>query len=121
MVSIPGLSQDIEVPDGADVYISTDGGLVTTGTLGAFSIVDIALLIDAQPPSASLIRRIVANNAAQIGPIPAYWSVSTSTRLPAGRHTITVTARYMSGAAAFVSGDSTSTVRGQLTTVLVKR
>ncbi len=124
---IPGLTQTINVPVGYSVFISTNGGVTASGTIvGSFSIIDIAVFLDGLPitstiPTCSGKERIyTAYTTYLLGPFN-YWSMSLSTVLTSGLHTISVQAEFVSGGLGCkISGDALSNQQGQLTVMLVK-
>ncbi len=72
---IPGLTQTVNVPAGARVYVSTDGGIQNTGMGTTFTTVDIALFVDGSLSPAQ--RRIVAANTTGVAQMLGNWSFGT--------------------------------------------
>jgi hypothetical protein len=120
-VLIPGLTQTITVPAGYQIYMSASGGIQTSSASATgFSRVDIVLVIDGSLSPAGNYRRVIASNTGGTTNNIENWHISSATNLSAGSHTIQIFAALNSGSAANVSGDSSSTLQGDLTVVLVK-
>src|SRR5262245_17971780 len=60
-MDIPGLQQTIDVPQGAAVYVSTDGGVTTAAT--GFAFVDIKLVVDDALPDLENARRLLVDSS----------------------------------------------------------
>ena len=122
---IPNLTQTIDVPADSIVFISADGGIQTgaTGAAAGFSRVEVSIVIDGAPVAGGGRRRVYAANTTGItSSMIANWSMSTSTVLTPGPHTISVMAAGTgAGSIAIVSGDSTSFLQAQLTVVILKQ
>lgn len=121
-VLVPGLTQTLTVPAGYSAYMLSEGGLVTTSTAtNGYSLVDVVLMVDgAIVPNGGYNRIAAANTTGVIG-ISNRWSMSLRVPLSAGSHTFAVQATFNAGtAAATVSGNNTSPLRGSLVVVLFK-
>ena len=55
-VTIPGMTQTLNIPAGARVRVDTNGGIQCNGTGTAFAAVDVALFIDNQLPGQAGMR-----------------------------------------------------------------
>jgi hypothetical protein len=124
---LPGLSQTITVPANTMVYISTDGGGQTNSVATtAFSIVDVAVVVDNLLLPNGFFRRIFCSNPTfnTTGVvIPACnWSLGGAVALSPGTHTIAVVGSLVStsNAPAVVSGDANSVYQGTLTVMFLK-
>ncbi|MBS1797633.1 MAG: hypothetical protein JSS81_27670 [Acidobacteria bacterium] len=118
---IPGLTQTINVPAGYQVYIHTDGGLITTSTATTgYSTVDVTILIDGIFPGNANYRRVTAANTTGLTTTMANWSFGSVQTIAPGSHTITVSAAGIGGANATVAGTNTTVLQASLTVVLVK-
>ena len=91
-MDIPGLEQTIDVPAGAAVYVSTDGGVTTAAT--GFAFVDIKLVVDDALPDLENARRLLVDGSGR-GAIQN-WSFGRVLPLSPGQHTIKVQARVLS-------------------------
>jgi hypothetical protein len=121
-VTIPNLTTTIDVPAGARVLISTDGGVQTTSADSTgMSRVDVAFVVDGVPLPSGGYRRVIAQNTGGSTTAIENYAMSTSLALPAGNHTIAVNAALQSGSAANVRGDSNSILQGQLTVTILKQ
>ena len=119
--TVPGLSQTIVVPANAVVYISTDGGILTDSiNANAGSTVDVVITLDGFFLANSGFRRLSTSHELSGGGF-TQWSAAQVLSVSPGSHTITVQARLAEGAAARVSGDFTSVLQGQLTTLIINR
>lgn len=121
--TVPNLTQTISVPGNSVVYISTDGGVAnTTATVGAWSAVDISIFIDGALVSNGGYNRLVTTTGGGGG--FNYWSISLATTLSAASHTISVVAaggNPYATSSATVSGNSSSTLQGELSVLVLKR
>ena len=122
---IPGLTQSVNVPANALVYIATNGGLSTTSTFAnGYSLVDIIILVDGvQLSNSGLMRRVATNTPSLLG-LFSDWSNAMVLPLPPGPHTIQVNAAGINigiGSNANVSGNNFSNLQGNLTVVLLKQ
>jgi hypothetical protein len=122
-VIVPGLTQTVTVPANSVLYISTDGGILTTSTAATgFSIVDVVIFVDGAVISDASFHRVIAANTTGIVTMIEYWSAANVRTLSAGSHTIDVRAAFAGGsAAAQVSGDASSVLQGQLSVVILKK
>jgi len=120
---IPGLSTTITVPDGAFVYLASDGGVTTTATTAdSGSIVDVVLVADnALLPNGGYAQLVAANSTTIPSNMTVRWNLSAVTFLSAGTHTIDVRAVVRSGADALVSGDNTTIEQGSLSVLILKQ
>jgi hypothetical protein len=112
---IPGLTKTLNIPEKSSLFISTDGGMQSTGAGGSFSVVDIAIFIDGVEESS---RRVVVNNF--LVPLSVdNWALSIGKTLPAGSHTFSVRAK---GGTSGVPANLTSggLLGGQLTITVVR-
>jgi hypothetical protein len=113
-VDVPGLTQTVTVPAGADVLVASDGGVENPATtLGA---ADIALRIDSTAPADGFSRRVFSGDPADVGT----WSFSGVAPVGPGTHTFTVRASPGSGFPVNVSGDTNSVLQGALTVTILK-
>jgi hypothetical protein len=121
---IPGLTQTINVPTNATVYISTSGGVETTSDVAnGYSVVDIAIGIDGTFPANGGYQRLYILNNTEVGFVDQNWSFSLSTTLP-GAHTISIYARgagIAGSSTAYVSGGTGTILQGQLTSLILKQ
>ncbi len=116
---IPGLTQTVNVPANSSLLISTDGGIVSTGAVNSYSVIDVAVFVDGALIGA---RRIVISNF----PLPASvgnWALNHGQTLAPGSHTIEVRARhgFDGSATSTVSSSSDTLLRGQLTVAVIKK
>ncbi|MFB9069220.1 hypothetical protein [Pseudofulvimonas gallinarii] len=116
---VPGLTQTINVPANASVYISTDGGAQHTATGTTYSAVDIAVFVDGVQSTAGGNRRLILSNTPAVAQVVGNWSMGFARQLAPGNHTIQVRAANPSGFAVNVSGND-PLVRGQLTVLVIK-
>lgn len=119
---IPGLMQTISVPTNCVVYISTDGG-VRTGTMTAngYSQVEIYFkLDDAIPTNGGYADINAINNNSKLD-ASARWSLSLSTELAPGSHTVAVYSYRTAGNPASVSGGTGTVDQGELTVMVLKK
>ena len=113
---MPGLTQTVDVPDDAVVYISTDGGVLSenpvAGTHAAY--VDVAVNVD------GIVARLHRLSLLSIPTAPAteYWSLASAHPLGPGVHTISVAARMNSAGSVTVSGNGA--LRSDLTVIVIK-
>jgi len=120
--AIPGLTQTVIVPTNCVVYLATDGGLNTQSTLMAgFTEAQIYLRIDGALTSAGGFCDLNAINNLGKTQAVSRWSLNLALSLNPGSHTITVFGFVSSGDPATVSGDSTSSLQGELTVLLLKK
>jgi hypothetical protein len=117
---IPGLTQTVNVPAGASVYVSTDGGIQNTGTGTTYAVVDIALFVDGALSPAQ--RRIVAANTSAVAQMIGTWSFGRAYSLAAGSHTFEAKAAAVDplAATANVSSGTAPQLRGALTVTVLK-
>jgi len=120
---IPGLTQTIIVPSNSILYIGTEGGVQTTNSsTTGFSFVDVDVFIDGTSIPDGGRRRIAVLNNGGITGILVYWSLSFSTVLSPGSHTIHVSSQGVGiGSNAIVSGNTSSHLQGQLTIAVIKQ
>jgi len=118
---IPGLSTIVNVPDNARVRIETNGGLQCTQPGNAYTIVDVAIVIDGAVTNAQ--RRVVAANTSTVGQMIANWSFGRTFTLTPGSRQIEVRAIGVDPAAApaNVSSGSSPLIQGVLTVTVLKR
>jgi hypothetical protein len=119
---IPNLSTTINVPAGALVLVTTDGGIQTTSaSTTGLSRVDIAVAVDGAILPAGAYRRIIAQNTGgSVTTIESY-AMTMSLSLAAGNHTFAVYAGQATGSVANVSGDANSVLQGTLTVAILKQ
>lgn len=120
---IPGLTQTINVPANCRVYVSSTGGMQSTGaTSSTYSVVDVALFCDGIVSTTGGQRRISIANTTALAQLIGNWSIIQTYNLPAGNHTFEVKA--VSGAAGSantnVSSSSAPQLQGVLTVTIVK-
>lgn len=118
---VPGLTQTVNVPANAALLISTDGGVLSSGAVNTYSVVDIAVFVD---DAAVGQRRIYVGNTSLPQSV-GNWALSfASNALTAGNHTIEVRARNATtpgSVAATVSSASDPLLRGQLTIAIIRK
>ena len=121
---IPGLSTTITVPTQTMVYIQTNGGVNTTATTSTGgSALDVAILVDGAVLAAGGYQRIYADNPtgnATVTNWVANWNTSVILTLSAGSHTVQVSAVYVAGSTATVSGGAGAIKQGTLTVMILK-
>jgi hypothetical protein len=120
---IPGLTQTINVPSNCKVYVSTTGGIQSTGaTSSTYSVVDVGLFCDGVVSTSGGQRRIAIANTSSLAQLIGNWSLTQTYNLSAGNHTFEVKA--VSGAAgsssANVSSGSAPQLQGVLTVMIIK-
>ncbi len=120
---IPGMTQTINVPANSLVYVSTSGGMQSTGaTSSTYSVVDVSLFCDGVATTSGGQRRISIANTTALAQLIGNWSLMHSYNLPAGNHTFEVKA--MSGAVGSsntnVSSSSAPQLQGVLTVMIIK-
>lgn len=120
---IPGMTQTINVPANSRVYVSTTGGMQSTGaTSSTYSVVDVALFCDGIVSTTGGQRRISIANTTALAQLIGNWSLNQTYNLPAGNHTFEVKA--VSGAAGSantnVSSASAPQLQGVLTVTIIK-
>ena len=117
---VPGLSTFVNVPDNARVHVHTDGGLQCTQAGSAYSVVDLAIVIDG---AVAAQRRVVAANTSTVGQIVANWSFGRTFTLTPGTRQIEVHAKVgdQNGVPANVSSGSSQQIQGVLTVTVHKR
>ncbi|MBD3638747.1 MAG: hypothetical protein HUJ25_15445 [Crocinitomicaceae bacterium] len=120
--TIPGLTQTINVPANAKVFVSTYGGVQTVGTGTAYGIADIAIFVDGALMGAGGQQRVVAANTQGLGNMIDAWSLNKSYALSAGSHTISVVARDGGGSADInVSSGSAPLIQGVLSVLIINQ
>lgn len=112
---LPGLSLTVDVPAGAVVYVATDGGVAMSGTGRAH--VEVALFVDGVRTQGGLRRMSVAEATTDVDT----WAISLSLDLTPGSHTVDVRARHGSGGSVMVAGGPASSLRGELTGMILKQ
>lgn len=118
---VPGLTQTINVPQNAIVYVATDGGAQHTQTGTTNSLLDIGLFIDgALVPSAGQ-RRLVLSNTPAVAQVVGNWSLSLSRALTPGSHVIQVRAANPGAYTVNVSSGSAPQLQGQLTVLVIRQ
>lgn len=120
---IPGLTQTINVPANCKVYVSSTGGIQSTGaTSTTYSVVDVGLFCDGVVSSTGGQRRIAIANTSSLAQLIGNWSLTQTYNLSAGNHTFEVKA--VNGAAgsanANVSSVSAPQLQGVLTVTIIK-
>lgn len=123
---IPGLTTTVNVPASSVLLISTDGGIATTSTAATgFSVVDIMLVVDGNLLPNGGYRRVIAANTTGLTGVFAPWSLTATTTLAPGSHTIQVFAAGVSGPTAntnaTVSGDGVNVNQGELSVLVIKQ
>jgi hypothetical protein len=119
---IPGLTTTVNVPAGARVLVTTDGGVaVNSQAATGATAVNIELIVVGQLPPAGGWQQVLADNGNLINSVNQ-WSMSSVLNLAAGNHTFTVQASGIAGIldSATVSGDATAAAQGQLSVVVLK-
>jgi hypothetical protein len=126
-VLIPGLTTSITVPSAGAyyVYIATNGGIQTqSSSASGYSACDIAIEIDGSIVSNGGYKRLTALNNGGVTGNSSFWSMSISTTLSTGTHTIAVygASSNLSGqSATTIGGDNTSALQPSLTVILIKQ
>ncbi|MEO5645107.1 MAG: hypothetical protein ABIQ40_11470 [Bacteroidia bacterium] len=120
---IPGLTQTINVPANCRVYVTSTGGIQSTGATSAtFSVVDIGLFCDGVVSTTGGQRRLSIANTTALAQLISNWSLTQTYNLSAGNHTFEVKA--VNGAAgsanANVSSGSAPQLQGVLTITIIK-
>jgi hypothetical protein len=120
---IPGLTQTINIPANCRVYVSSTGGIQSTGaTSSTYSVVDVGLFCDGVVSSTGGQRRISIANTSSLSQLIGNWSLTQTYNLSAGNHTFEV--RAMNGAGgssnANVSSGSAPQLQGVLTVTIIK-
>ncbi|CAN5782728.1 hypothetical protein BH11BAC7_BH11BAC7_17460 [soil metagenome] len=120
---IPGLTQTINVPANCRVYVTSTGGIQSTGATSAtFSVVDIGLFCDGVVSTTGGQRRLSIANTTALAQLISNWSLTQTYNLSAGNHTFEVKA--VNGAAgsanANVSSGSAPQLQGVLTVTIIK-
>lgn len=120
---IPGLTQTIVVPSNCKVYVSSTGGMQSTGaTSTTYSVVDVGLFCDGVVSTTGGQRRIAIANTSSLAQLISNWSLIQTYTLAAGSHTFEVKA--MSGApgssSTNVSSSSAPQLQGVLTVTIIK-
>jgi hypothetical protein len=120
--ALPGLTQTVTVPANSVVYIATDGGFNTQSVSATgFSEAQIYLKIDGNFTAAGGYCDLTAINSAGKTTAVARWSLSLATTLTPGSHTIAVYGTLSSGSPVTASGDSSSSLEGELTVMFLKK
>jgi hypothetical protein len=89
-------------------------------TTGA-SVVEIQLLYDGAAGQPGTRRQITpTNNGGLVGTLET-WSISQTTTLLPGSHTIAVCGRVVQGSPANIGGSSMSPLQGQLSVIVLKK
>ncbi len=120
---IPGLTQTINVPANCKVYVTTSGGIQSTGATSAtYSVVDIGLFCDGVVSSTGGQRRIAIANTSSLAQLISNWSFQQTYNLSAGSHTFEVKAVSGAGGSsnANVSSAAAPQLQGVLTVTIVK-
>lgn len=123
-VTIPGLTQTLNVPEAARVRVDTNGGIQCAATGTTFAAVDVAMFIDNVPPGQAGMRRIVAANTGGVGNMIASWSFGRTFTLTPGAHVFEVRAAATGDAGnntANVSSGSAPQIQGVLTVTILKQ
>lgn len=120
---IPGLTQTINVPSNCKVYVSSTGGIQSTGaTSSTYSVVDVGLFCDGVVSTSGGQRRIAIANTSSLAQLIGNWSLTQTYNLSAGNHTFEVKAVNGAGgsSSANVSSGSAPQLQGVLTVMIVK-
>lgn len=123
-VTIPGMTQTLNIPAGARVRVDTNGGIQCNGTGTAFAAVDVALFIDNQLPGQAGMRRVVAANTTAVANMIAGWSFGRTFTLTPGAHVFEVRAASSGDAGAAianVASGSAPQIQGVLTVTVIKQ
>ena len=111
---VPGLSASFTVPANAKVIVTSDGGaLLSDQTSNLPGTADVALVVDGSISTAFQRFRISGSEFGN-------WSFARTLALPAGNHTVGVSARLFSGTPVLISGNSSSVNQGSLSTTILK-
>ena len=111
---LPGLSVTVAVPANAKVIVTSDGGaLLSDQTSNLPGTADVALVVDGSISTAFQRFRISGSEFGN-------WSFARTLALPAGNHTVSVSARLFSGTPVLISGNSSSVNQGSLSTTILK-
>lgn len=120
---IPGLTQTINVPSNCKVYVSSTGGIQSTGaTSTTYSVVDVGLFCDGVVSTTGGQRRIAIANTSSLAQLIGNWSLTQTYNLSAGNHTFEVKAVSGAGGSsnANVSSGSAPQLQGVLTVTIIK-
>ncbi len=122
-VTVPGMSQTVNVPEGARVRVDTNGGLQCTLAGNAYAAVDLALFVDGSTPGQAGIRRVVAANTTVVGQMIANWSFGRTFTLTPGSHTFELRAIGVdpNAAPANVSSAGAPQLQAVLTVTVIKQ
>ncbi len=129
---VPGLTTTISVPASSSVQISTDGLASNNVSDASFYVAcNVAIFIDGSAVTNGGIRQVLCANFyshlyANLVGVSAPWSMSITTSLSAGSHTIEVRAKYaqsnLTGSNLIVVSSSNSSVlQGTLSVVVLKQ
>ena len=120
---IPGLTQTINVPANSLVYVSTTGGIQSTGaTSSSYSVVDVGLFVDGVATTSGGQRRISIANTSALAQLIGNWSLAHTYSLSAGNHTFEVRAigGIPGSSNANVSSSSAPQLQGVLTVMIIR-
>jgi hypothetical protein len=120
---IPGLTQTINVPANSLVYVSTTGGIQSTGaTSSTYSVVDIGLFVDGVATTSGGQRRISIANTSALAQLIGNWSLAHTYSLAAGNHTFEVKAigGIPGSSNANVSSSAAPQLQGVLTVMIIR-
>ncbi|HVV88502.1 MAG TPA: hypothetical protein VHE35_35910 [Kofleriaceae bacterium] len=122
-VTIPGLSEIVNVPDGARVHVDTSGGIQCNCTGNGYSVVDLALFVDNASPGQAGMRRVVAANTAALAQMVTNWSFGRTFTLAPGSHSFEVRAIAADPGTSptNVSSASAPQIQGVLTVTVLKQ
>ena len=115
---IPGLTQTVQVPVNAKVYVSTNGGFQNTGTGTSYATADFAIFIDGA--ATPVKRQVVAANTSGLAQVLVQWTLSGVFELAPGAHVIEVRARDAGGTADGAAGGTNDLVKGNLSVMVIR-
>jgi hypothetical protein len=118
---IPGLTQTINVPANAKVFVSTNGGIQAVGTGNNHAVADIAIYIDGGLVGAAGQQRVIAANTTGLANMLANWSFGKSYDLSAGNHTITVMAKDGGGTLDSNVSGTNGLIQGVLSVLIINQ
>lgn len=121
---IPGLTQTINIPANCKVYVSSTGGIQSTGaTSSTYSVVDVGLFVDGNATTSGGQRRIAIANTSALAQLIGNWSLANTYSLSPGNHTFEVKAvgGIAGSSNANVSSGSAPQLQGVLTVMIIKQ
>ena len=120
--TLPGVSRVVNVPEGASLYVATDGGIITTSrTPGWGSVVQVRMIIDGYPADGLPdYRDVYAMNPSGLTGVLGFWNFGRVVSLTPGPHTIAVQVRTIIGDPARIAGRPGAVTQAQLTVLTLR-